>query len=394
MLELLAATIAGCITGTITGLTPGLHVNTVCSLIISLATIFEDLPVLEISVFIFATAITQTFVDAIPAIFLGAPEESMALSVLPGHRMLFNGQGHAAVKYTIIGSLLGNLSIILLIPLLFLISKLYFSLKSFIPSIVFLTSMVLILREKNKFWAFIVFMLSGILGILVLGSSLKEPLLAIFSGLFGISTLVISLISKAKIPEQKFGKIETNKKALAITIPKACFASMLCGFFPGMGASQAAVIATSLSKKWTPKDYLVLVGSINTMVMFISLVAMYTIGKARSGAILAISKFIPINLENFITLIIVSLIACGFGTIATLSLSKIFAKKIKNLNYTAISLCVIVFIFMLNFAINRFFGILVLITATFIGMIAPLWNVPRYHLMGCLVLPIFLYSIL
>jgi len=394
MLELLVAIMAGCITGTITGLTPGLHVNTVCSLIISLAAIFENLPALEICVFIFATAMTQTFVDAIPAIFLGAPEESIALSVLPGHKMLFNGQGHAAVKYTIIGSLLGNLSIIFLIPFLFLISRLYFLLKPFIPSIVFLTSVALILREKNRFWAFVVFMLSGILGVLVLGSELKEPLLAIFSGLFGISTLVISLVSKAKIPEQKFEKIETSKKSLAITIPKAGFASVLCGFFPGMGASQAAVIATSLSKRWTAKDYLVLVGSINTMVMFISLVAMYTIGKARSGAILAISKFIPINLENFTTLVMVSLVACGFGTIATLTLSKIFAKKIKNLNYAIISLCVIGFIFLLNLAINKFFGALVLVTATFIGMIAPLYNVPRYHLMGCLVLPIFLYNVL
>jgi putative membrane protein len=37
---------------------------------------------------------------------LGAPDESKALNVLPGHRMLMEGKGFEAVKLNVIGSLL------------------------------------------------------------------------------------------------------------------------------------------------------------------------------------------------------------------------------------------------------------------------------------------------
>ena len=87
MIYVLTLTLVGCLLGTITGLTPGLHVNTVCLIGLSLYPLL-GLSVVDFGVIMISMAVTQTFIDFIPAIFIGVPEEGTALSVLPAHRLL------------------------------------------------------------------------------------------------------------------------------------------------------------------------------------------------------------------------------------------------------------------------------------------------------------------
>ena len=75
----------------------------------------------------------------------------------------------------------------------------------YIAYILIFFSALLIIREvKSKFWALIVFLLSGVLGIAVLTMPhLDQPLFPMLSGLFGVSILVVSLMEKTRIPEQR-----------------------------------------------------------------------------------------------------------------------------------------------------------------------------------------------
>ena len=41
-------------------------------------------------IFIVAMSITQSFVDFIPSIYLGAPDEDTVLSTMPGHNLFLN----------------------------------------------------------------------------------------------------------------------------------------------------------------------------------------------------------------------------------------------------------------------------------------------------------------
>ena len=79
----------GILAGTFTGLIPGIHINLVAIILLSfsafLLTYFS--PIILV-VFIVAMAITHTFIDYLPSIFLGAPDEDTVLSILPGHEML------------------------------------------------------------------------------------------------------------------------------------------------------------------------------------------------------------------------------------------------------------------------------------------------------------------
>src|SRR3989344_3665726 len=206
MLELIIAIVLGILAGTITGIIPSLHINLIASLIISYSIIaLGYFSPISIITFIISMSITHTFTDIIPSVFLGAPDSAQTLSVQPGHRFLLKGKAFEAVYLTVVGSLLAVITIALISPIIFItIKSIYSIISKYILILIIFASLFIMLKEKNsKFFAFIVFVLSGILGILSLNSRIKQPLLPLLSGLFGVSSLFIGLIKKTKIPRQR-----------------------------------------------------------------------------------------------------------------------------------------------------------------------------------------------
>ena len=97
--QILTAVLLGIFAGIITGLIPGIHINLISLLLVSLSGYFLGFThPLILGVFIISMAVTHTFLDIIPSIFLGAPDADTALAVLPGHRLLLKGMGYEAVK--------------------------------------------------------------------------------------------------------------------------------------------------------------------------------------------------------------------------------------------------------------------------------------------------------
>src|SRR3989338_774789 len=109
----------GVIAGIFTGITPGIHINLVSLLLLSISPVLLNyINVISLCIFIIAMSITHTFLDAIPSIYLGAPDADDALNVLPGHKLLLDGRGFEAVKLTVIGSLSALILAVALVPLL------------------------------------------------------------------------------------------------------------------------------------------------------------------------------------------------------------------------------------------------------------------------------------
>ena len=117
ILQIIGALLVGILFGILTGLIPGIHINTIAIFVVALSIyLTQYLDPLLLACFIASMSITHTFLDSIPAIFLGAPDADMALNVLPGHKMLLEGKGYEAVKLTVIGSLLALVLTIAIIP--------------------------------------------------------------------------------------------------------------------------------------------------------------------------------------------------------------------------------------------------------------------------------------
>jgi len=398
LLEILIAILIGCFLGIITGLTPGIHINLVAVIILSLTPLLSQyVSILTLAVAIITMSITHTFLDALPSIFLGAPDSGLELSVLPGHKLLLEGRGYEAVVLTAIGSLFAVILMVAFAPIgLPLIKTIYPIIQNFIPYILILFSILLIYRDtKSKSLALIIFLLSGVLGLITLNLQLKEPLFPLLSGLFGISILLTSILQKTKIPKQKFTEVTLNKKDIAKSMGSGFFASFLVGLFPGLGSSQAAIVATSGQKEIKPEKFLIILGGINTFVMIVSFLALYSIDKARSGSVVVISKILQsTNIDHLILFLAVSLIAAGIATWLTLKFAKIFSNLMSKVNYNKLCLGIIALIVVLVTILTGWLGLLVLVVSTFLGLVPNLAGMGKNHLMGCLILPVVLFFLL
>ncbi|MEM4266724.1 MAG: tripartite tricarboxylate transporter permease [Candidatus Nanoarchaeia archaeon] len=399
LFEILLAVVVGCFLGVFTGLCPGVHINLVAVLILTYSVFFlKFVSPLFLAVVIASMSITHTFLDTIPSIFLGAPDSDTVLSVLPGHRMLIKGRGYEAVMLTVVGSLGALVIVIALTPLVvFAVSKGYPLIKPFIGFVLVFSSAFLIWREKKgRYWALVLFLLSGSVGILVLNVlTLNDPLFPMLSGLFGTSMLVISVRENTKIPKQKHKSITISKKCFWQALFSSVFSSSLCSFLPALGPTQAAIIGSQFCKRLGDKGFLVLVGGISTVNMALSFVSLYVIGKARNGSIVTMSEIISnFNSDLMILFLGVALLSACIATFLAVFFTSRFSAWICRVNYKALCISIVIFIVLLVMFLSGFLGLLVLCVSTFVGLFPAYLGIGRNHMMGCLILPVILYFFL
>jgi len=398
-LQILLAIFLGCTAGIVTGLIPGIHINLVSLLLVSLSGYMLGFTSpLVLAVFIISMAVTHTFLDPIPSIFLGAPDADQALNVLPGHKLLMKGMGYEAVKLTVIGSLLSLILTLILIPFMLpAVPKIYSFLQPYMAYILIGVVVFMILKEKGLngiFWGTVIFLLSGILGMIVLGfPNLNQPLFPMLSGLFGLSVLITSLNDNVEVPKQRITEIiEVEKTNKVKAIGAAVFSGSLTGIFPGLGAAQAAIIGMQLVGEIGMYAFMILIGGINTVNFVFSLATFYTLEKARNGAIVAVLEIIKsINLSELIILMCAALIAGGVATFLALKITRVFSKMINLINYRMLCISIISLITILAFVFSGVIGLLVLATSAALGMVGPIVGVKRSNAMGCLLLPVIFY---
>lgn len=382
----------GILAGTITGLVPGIHINLVgVSLVALSASVLSSLNPLYLAVLIVAMAITHTFVDFIPSIFLGCPDTDTELSVLPGHELLKKGDGYKAILLSAYGGLAAVFLLVLIAaPSFLFVQKIYSFFQIIMPYLLIAVSVILIMLEKKKFSAFFVFFLTGALGLSVLNLNIKEPLLPLLTGLFGSSMLIMSIKNKTIIPKQEISKPKINKKFLS-PILGALIASPLPGMLPGLGSGQAAILGNTISRT-DREGFLVLLGATNTIVMGFSFIALYLIARTRTGAAVAINNLLGNFPWQILVLILGVVLFTGIiSFFLTSALAKFFSKKITDINYTKLSLITLGILIVVVSVFSGFWGLLVLIFSTLTGIYCISLGVKRTNMMGCLLLPTIVF---
>jgi len=305
--------------------------------------------------------------------------------------------GTEVVGVVVVGTVVvGVVVVVLLTPLLILtLPPFYGAISPYIHLILLAIVIVMIATESKKRWACIVFLLSGLLG-LILWDNPTLPLnlmfFPLFTGLFGIPTMLISLKEKSIIPPQErwIGLIDRN--LIGSGVIKSLGSSLLVGILPGVGASQATVLVQEITRKRDPKEFLISVGGINTAVAIFSILSLYTIEKARSGAAVVIGKILEnFGINELMLLISVALITIGISPILALRIGKKFLHLIARIPYHRVSLSIIALLIFLVIILTGPLGLLVLFTSTSLGLVAPLTGVKRSHAMGVLLLPLILF---
>jgi putative membrane protein len=395
LIEIIAALLLGCIIGTFTGLFPGIHINLIAAILISSLAFFPTSNPILLIIFIVSMSITHTFLDFIPSIFLGAPEEDSFLSVLPGHQLLQKGQGFKAIILTLYGSLAALAIILIFTPVfLYALPTLQKTITPILPFLLIFASFYLIFREDYFLTSLTVFLLAGILGYLTLNLPVEQPLLPLLTGLFGTSTLLVSIKNKTKIPKQTLTplkKIKLPKKQLFLSSIAAALTAPLSSFMPGMGSGHAAVLASEIKEHKT-EDFLFLLGAINTIVMALSFITLFSLSRTRTGAAAAIKQIIQTLTTPDLIIILTTIFVSGISAFFIgIKIAKLFSQKITKVKYSYLSLTIISILVLINFIFTNFLGLIVLTTATALGIFCILSKSRRINLMGSLLIPTIIF---
>ena len=400
ILEFIVSLLVGIIVGTFTGLMPGIHINLVSAFLLSSLSLFSSIPLISLVVFIVSMSITHTLLDFLPSIYLGAPEDDTYLSILPGHKMLKQGKAHEAFVITLYGCLIGIPIVLIFTPVFILFLPAFFSLiKSAMPFILIFISLYLVLRDGNILIPLFVFILSGFLGYLTFNLPVKQPLMPLLSGLFGLSSLFISLKQKPKLSPQKpipLREIKLPKTNFLKSLFAASLAAPLCSFLPGIGSGHAAVLGSEISNsKEDSKSFLFLLGAINIIVMSLSFVTAYSIQKGRTGSAAAVQEILKtITLNNLFIILLTIILSASIAFPLGIQLSKIFSKYIGKINYTYLTAGVIGIVILFNVLFSNWLGLIVLIASIFIGLFCILSGSRRINMMGALILPSIIYYLM
>ncbi|MDP3728108.1 MAG: tripartite tricarboxylate transporter permease [bacterium] len=389
-IEIIFACILGISLGIISGIIPGIHINLLSALVLSLSPfLLHYFSPLILACFILAIAITHTFIDVLPTTFLGIPDASNALLLFPSQKMVLQGKGYEAIFLILTGGLGSLLFSFLFLPLFFISTGiLYPYLEKFVGWILLFICLFLLLREKEKIWASIIFLLSGCLGLIVFSLPLEQGLFPLFSGLFGVSMLVLSFKNTLSIPpqEETIPTLDGVYKA----IPCASIIGWIASFMPGLGPAQAASIGTNFVKL-DEKGYLLLIGGLSTVNMLLSLLSFYLFDKTRNGALVIVAQFLKIDFFSFLILLFVALSAGGIACFLSLFFSKKFLQVIPRLPYKTFTLSVIIFICLLVILLTGWLGFFILFVSTALGILPEVRNVAKSHMMGCLLIPVMLF---
>lgn len=397
MLELLAYTLVGVGLGVVTGLIPVLHVNNLTPFFVALAA-GSSFVSLNLAALIVSMSITNVFISYIPSTFLGAPEEGTELSVLPAHRLLLEGRGYQAVRLTTLGCLGGLLLSAAMLPLfLVLVTPAYEFISPHMHWLLISIVAVMIALERSKAgiaWATAIFLISGLLGLLTLDTNFirgDAALMPLLSGLFGVSVLLPSIAGGSELPEQHIEKEPLDAHACAKPLLTGTAAGAITGFIPGVGPSQGTVLAQLATRSGGSEEFLVAVSCVNTSKVLLSFVALYAIGRARSGAAVAVGELMEVGVTELVFLVGVAILAGGIAAALELKLGELAAKHMGKLPYRATCIAVLVFIVAMTVYYSGMVGLLVLAAATAIGLLPTVAKVKRTHAMGVILLPCILY---
>ena len=415
MIDLLlpACVALGFVLGIIAGLVPGLHLNNFAAMLLALSPqLFAwGLSPFEVAGIILSASISQTFFDAIPAIFLGAPDSEAALTVLPGQRLMLEGRGIEAVRISALGSA-GSMifALFLIIPISWMVGSYYDYLTKYVGVLLLAIAVMMIKSERGPYiegqgaWvhykykavAALLFTTSGLLGVfafdhesLVVSPLALEPqvLLPLLSGIFGASSLLLSFSAETKVPEQKESEIRLPASALARALFSGGLGGSVVAWIPGVSPSVAA-ITTRLGAAPAPEEFLVSIAGVNSANALFSLVALYVIDKPRSGAAVAIQELLALDQSALFQMIIIVVIVTAASYLACIAAARLVGRAIVRLNYRLLCLTVLLFLVGMTYAFTGLFGLFIFFLSTVVGLIAPVAGIHRTHAMGVLMLPL------
>ncbi len=435
-MDLLRATLAfgvlallGLATGALTGLAPGVHVNNVAAFLLAargawagvvsalLPDVDEGFAGVLLSTYLVAAAVSHAVFDFVPSVFLSAPVEDTALSVLPGQRLLREGRGAQAVALAARGAVLGTLlAAALALPLRWILGNPVHLAERFQPWAAWFLAILLAAlalsegRSGQRPWRRVIAALSvqglaALLGIVVLRSSLGlDPTVALFplfAGLFGMPGLVLALrAGPGPLPSQDASKEAPYVPGEGLHALRGALAGAAVSWLPGLSGGAAAGLASlRLRGRTNPESFLVVLGSVATSTTVLSVAVLYMIRRARSGAAAAIRELVggeamwtyPDGIPAGLLLLLLAAAAtAALAAPMASALARHLGRQWSSVDPRRLAATTWALLGALLLLVSGPLGVAVAGTAVLVGLVPVFAGVRRVHLMASLLVPVLL----
>ncbi len=149
-----------------------------------------------------------------------------------------------------------------------------------------------------------------------------------------------------------------------------------------------------LFQHYSSKEFMISLSGANTANAIFSLIALYTIQRARSGAMVAMNELINIKEWEF-SFIFIFLIIIIFVSIisyfTTIYLGDRISGFLSKINYSKLCTTVIIGLTFLVIFLTGWFGLVIYLISVPVGMIASFAKIRKTHAMGVILLPVIMY---
>jgi putative membrane protein len=145
---------------------------------------------------------------------------------------------------------------------------------------------------------------------------------------------------------------------------------------------------------YSSKEFIISLSGANTANAIFSLIALYTIHRTRSGAMVAINGLVNIeewDISFMIMLLAIIVFVSILSYYATIYLGNRISGLLSKIDYSKLSCAVLIFLTLMVVMFTGWFGLVIFLISAPVGMVASFAKIRKTHAMGVILLPVILF---
>ncbi len=424
-LTVLSFTLIGTALGSLISFFPSLHIYNVAGISLLLWGAFQNsLPEAGMVPFFTSLIVAFSFVNSIPMTLLSAADESASAIILPGAKNLLLGKGYETVVISGIGGLVGVVLLVVGTPFFYHIMPYINNITRPNLAWILLTVITYLVMSEwpkgaghgktvwqkfsgawgNLFAGISVWVLSGLLGIIIINKSIItyqmafQNIMPVFIGLFAVPSIIQNLLISFTIPKQHVPEdtIDLDFKTLVQSSYQGGLSGMLAGYIPLITMGIGSILAGAATALRGDKVFIVgggvakLLYYVGSFLFLFVLTPISPFGFSKGGLNIILKPYFSATGTDYF-LILSCIVLSGFiSFILLLYLARVAIIVLEKLNFKYLYIGMLILVTAFIFLLTGWNGIFVMVVSTCIGTIPVFYHCRRSNLMGVLLIPITL----
>lgn len=418
----LISCVIGTVISSVISCLPGLHIyNVMGAMVLGLLALETGGTMVPPEIFVpmmIGMVVGWSMLNTIPAVLLGAPDESAMFTVLPGQKYLLSGRGYEGTMITAVGGLAGAFFIIFVLgpfaPKYLPVAQEV--LKGHMHWILWVIITFILMSEWPKGgnrgpagWAkfydawktllagLATFLLAGLLGFILLTRSpvdhevAFQNIMPAFVGLFAIPWCLLNMISAANVPKQRVVKgLEVDGDLILRSVWSGGLGGGLAAYLPAVTGGVGGLLAGHATAQRDERIFIMGQG-VSKFVYYVGafmLLFVPGLGLTRGGgAWMMKTLYVPTTYSDYYLALGSIAIASAVAYLMMSPLARMVLWFIDRFNYRHVSTFALVIIIVMVLAVTGWVGMFIAVVSTGIGLLPVLFGSRRLNCLGILLLP-------